>query len=282
MESGFKTGLPLTVTAAGLPFALIILDLLQRVIRMAQSALGITNLGDSNPQNSATIRTFLQPTPLDPGWNSDASGDNEHQDQSFFDREEAHHMPIPLPRLSRAFSMPLPSQLGHLMRPYQKSHLSRSYVASPTSTATAGTTDEVAIELADSVQMAIQTLLQISPPHLLDPAKEQLAGCALQVPTPSISALFTSMKMLNYLARTIAPLSPTSPNSSTPVLEDEFDVGELLQSVGDLLSGVAAEAGVDLVIFHSDPSLRDLTIRTDECGLAYALSHVSGLRYILY
>jgi osomolarity two-component system, response regulator SSK1 len=123
--------------------------------------------------------------------------------------------------------------------------------------------------------MAIQTLLQISPPHLLDPAKEQLSGCALQVPTPSISALFTSMKMLNYLAKSIAPFTPTSSDGSPIIPEDEFDVGELLQSVGDALSGVAAEASVDLVIFHSDPSLKDLTIRADECGLAYSLSHVS-------
>ena len=238
---------------------------------MAQSVLGITNPGDS------TLRTFLQPTPLDPGWTSDASIDNEQGDQSFFDREDAHNVPMPLPRLSRAFSMPLPSQLGHLRRPHHTNHLSHTGMNStPVTPATPGNSEEVAIELADSVQMAIQTLLQISPPHLLDPAKEQLSGCALQVPTPSISALFTSMKMLNYLARTIAPLSSTSPDGSPLISQDEFDVGELLQSVGDALSGVAAEAGVDLVIFHSDPSLKDLTIRADECGLAYALSHVSA------
>ncbi|KIM21601.1 hypothetical protein M408DRAFT_333351 [Serendipita vermifera MAFF 305830] len=241
---------------------------------MAQSALGITNTGDSTLQPAATLRTFLQPTPLDPGWSSDASVDNEQPEQTFLDRDDAHNVPVSLPRLSRAFSMPLPSQLGHLRRPHRTSHLSQQNITSSSSSNV--TSDEVSIELADSVQMAIQTLLQISPPHLLDPAKEQLAGCALQVPTPSISALFTSMKMLNYLARTISPSSPISPDGSPSLtLEDEFDVGELLQSVGDVLSGVAAEAGVDLVIFHTDPSLKNLTIRADECGLAYALSHVS-------
>jgi osomolarity two-component system response regulator SSK1 len=241
---------------------------------MAQSALGITNSADSNLPSWATLRTFLQPTPLEPGWSNDA-GDNDQTEPALFDREDARNIPMPLPRLSRAFSMPLPSQLGHLRRPERPSHSAKTAFASPASSAANPNSDELAIELADSVQMAIQTLLQISPPHILDPAKEQLSGCALQIPTPSISALFTSMKMLNYLARRIAPFTPTSSDGSPLIPEDEFDVGELLQSVGDALSGVAAEAGVDLVIFHSDPSLKDLTIRADECGLAYALSHVS-------
>jgi len=136
------------------------------------------------------------------------------------------------------------------------------------------TSNELATELADSVQMVIQTLLQISPPQLLDPAKEQLSGCALQVPTPSISALFTSMKMLNYMSKHMASFSPSGSQSPPLLVEDEFDVGELLQSVGDTLSGVAAEVGVDLVIFHADPSLKDLRIKTDECCLIYSLCYV--------
>jgi osomolarity two-component system response regulator SSK1 len=135
--------------------------------------------------------------------------------------------------------------------------------------------DELATELADSVQMIIQTLLQTSPPHILDPTREQLSGCALQIPTPSISALFTSMKTLSYMSKHIHAFNiPLGPSTPAPA-EDDFDVGDLLQSVGDALSGLAAQTGVDLVIFHGDPTLRNLAVRTDECALIYALSYVS-------
>ena len=52
---------------------------------------------------------------------------------------------------------------------------------------------ELSLELADSVQMIIQTLLQLSPPQVFDPTKEQLSACALPIPIPSISALTNSL-----------------------------------------------------------------------------------------
>lgn len=179
-------------------------------------------------------------------------------------------------RLSRAFSMPLPSQLGHLNRPH-RSLSSRHFPPVSTPTTPASPSTELAEELADSVQMVIQTLLQITPPHLLDPAKEQFSACALQIPTPSISALLTSMKNLNYMSRHMSFL--LSPSVETPThngaTQDEFDIGEMLQSVGDALSGIAAEACVELVLFHGDVAMKHVAVRGDECGISYSLSHVS-------
>lgn len=86
------------------------------------------------------------------------------------------------------------------------------------------------------------------------------------------------MKTLNYISRHIHAFSPgkLSSGSSPPTpAQDEFDAGDLLQSVGDLLSGVAAETGVDLVIFHGDPTLKNIPVRSDECALIYTLSYVS-------
>jgi len=188
-------------------------------------------------------------------------------------------------RLFRAFSMPLPSQLGHLNR----HHCSPSSPHSPpvsTPPTTASPSTELAQELADSVQMVIQTLLQISPPHLLDPAKEHLSACALQIPTPSISALFTSMKNLNYMSKHMSSL--LSPFAETPThnsaTQDDFDIGEMLQSIGDALSGIAAEADVELVLFHGDfhgdIAMKHIAVRGDECGISYTLSHVS-VKHIL-
>ena len=150
---------------------------------------------------------------------------------------------------------------------------------------------EVSLELADSVEMVVQTLLQISPAQILDPAKEQYAACSLSVPTSSVSAVLTTMKNLNFVSanmpdlcarsgRTIpqaeidAPVS--SPVTRTPITHSDFDVGEMLQGVGDALSGCAAQRGVDLVLFHADVGLRHVAVRGEEFGLSVTLTHVSN------
>ena len=61
--------------------------------------------------------------------------------------------------------------------------------------------------------------------------------------------------------------------NGTPVLDD-FDIDEILQSVGDSLSGVASQAGVDLVLFHADVGMKHVSVQGDECGISYILSHV--------
>ena len=66
----------------------------------------------------------------------------------------------------------------------------------------------------------------------------------------------------------------------TPV---DFDLGELLQNVGDSLSGSAAQAGVDLVLYHgNDIDMRHVYVRGDEIGTSYALSYVSCRTFGLY
>lgn len=203
------------------------------------------------------------------------------------------------------------------------------------------------LELADSVQAAIQTLLQVTPPHLFDAAKEQFSACSVQMPATSLSSLLTAMRNLNYLSEHIAPLCaddslqgspkakelgrlstglsrsranlkqqaslppssatatgasaepspPRSPSFAAGLLKDfgtpstsldsqasvasepgalsqEFDVGEILQSVGDLLGGLMAEAGVDLVLYHGDVGMKHFSVRGDEGGICYVLSHV--------
>ncbi|KAI9001328.1 hypothetical protein BD414DRAFT_431734 [Trametes punicea] len=195
-----------------------------------------------------------------------------------------------VPRISRALSMPLPSQLGPFQHPRRISSSSDSSTAVAESSDEPSHLEELSLELADSVQMVIQTLLQLSPPQVLDPAKEQFSACSLSIPTPSVSAMFTSMKNLNYMSANMSTFSldPTTPQAVSigrPKSESpahtfvDFDVGEMLQSVGDALSGVAAQAGVDLVLFHDDLGMRHIAVKGDESGLSYTLSHV--LRQII-
>ena len=202
-----------------------------------------------------------------------------------------------LPRLSRAFSVPLPSQIGHLKNP-KRSSLPPTPGSFPPTThppPDLAHFHELSLELADSVQMIVQTLLQLSPPQVFDPAKEQFSACALPIPTPSVSALFTVMKSLNYLSANMATLSTplssrsrdlsnqtttkedscNSTVSNTPPSVHDFDIGAILQSVGDTLSGMSADVGVDLVLFHGDVGMKHIAVTGDEIGICYTLSHVS-------
>ncbi|KAJ8523469.1 hypothetical protein ONZ45_g101 [Pleurotus djamor] len=188
------------------------------------------------------------------------------------------------PRISRALSMPLPSQLGHLQNPHRSGSRSSDGSEDAESSQTLSRFHDLSLELADSVQMVIQTMLQISPPQILDPAKEQFSACALAVPTPSMSAMFTTLKGLNYISANMIsfcdPSTPDSEKTRTDILGpsnnpcNDFDIGELLQSVGDALSGSAAQAGVDLVIYHADVGMKHVMVRGDEAGLSFMLSHI--------
>lgn len=203
--------------------------------------------------------------------------------------------PAPRLPLSRAFSMPTQSQLRHLRNPRR---LAPSLPGEWNTTPVEPSPEfshfhELSLELADSVQAAIQMLLQLSPPQLLDHAKEQLSGCSVSVPTPSMSAMFTSMKHLNYISANMSAFSTepsnfrpnaaglNGPRSSSPSrpapVETHFDIGEMLQSVGDSLSGLAAQIGVDLILFHQDVGMKHVAVKGDESGLSYTITHVRTL-----
>ncbi|CAA7259562.1 unnamed protein product [Cyclocybe aegerita] len=187
----------------------------------------------------------------------------------------------PRTHMSRIHSMPLPSQLQNPHRPGTATFHSSPHVLFTHSSQVR----EVSVELADSIQMVIQTMLQISPPQVLDPAKEQFSACTLSVPTSSMSAMFTTMKNINYISANMSSFceqntthahddSAASDTSVKKAPHNEFDVGELLQCVGDALSGAAAQAGVDLVLYHGDVGLKHAYVSGDESGISFALSHI--------
>lgn len=190
-----------------------------------------------------------------------------------------------IPRPSRTFPAPLPSQLEHLQNPHRTPPFSASAPVTPNALDGARF-HEVSLELADSIEMVVQTLLHISPAQVLDPAKEQYAACSISVPTSSVSAMLTTMKNLNFVSANMPQLcaqsGPTeigapvsSPVTRTPINHSDFDVGEMLQGVGDALSGCAAQRGVDLVLFHADAGLRHVAVLGEELALSNTLIHVS-------
>jgi osomolarity two-component system, response regulator SSK1 len=118
--------------------------------------------------------------------------------------------------------------------------------------------------------------------------KEQFSACSLSVPASSMSAMFTVMKNINYLSANMGgyfgefhPVGGMSersaekqPMQASEENDMEFDIAEAVQCVGDSLSGTAAQAGVDMVIYHGDVSLKHVNVVGDEAGLSYAISHV--------
>lgn len=228
------------------------------------------------------------------------------------------------PIFSRSYSSPLPARVKSFQKPSKLaasplgttppllSHHASQQSIPATEVITPNALQTLSAELSDSLQSAIQTLLHLSPPHLLDNAKEQYSGCTVQLPTTSLSALLTAMKGLNYLSANVASLcqdaqalhlqdplvSSTGANQPivtingeqrrptradtgiTGILDgassaEDFDIGELLQSTADLLSGQAAQAGVELVLFHGDVGIKHVSVHGDGEGLGYALSYVS-------
>lgn len=187
--------------------------------------------------------------------------------------------------------MPLPSRLNYLQHPHRVTPSSplTPLVAPPKLPSLENAHyNEISLELADSVQGIVQTLLQISPSQVLDPAKEQYSACSLSVPTTSIGSLFSAMKHLNYISANMSAFcsdrsfsdsaNPMAPNEIAPI---DFDVGELLQTVGDALSGAAAHVGVDIVLYHADVGMKHIGVKGDECGIEYALSNARIFSRIL-
>ena len=163
------------------------------------------------------------------------------------------------PPILRTLSTPLPSRVGTLLNP-----LTTRPAPSPVTS--------FSREIADAVQCAVQTLLHLSPPHLLDDVKEQYSGCGVQIPTTSMSALFSSLRNLNYLcAHSEALVAGQSINQT---LRD-FDLGEMIQGVADLHSGQAARQGVDLVLSNIESSIKLVSGYGDAEGLEFLVGHVS-------
>ncbi|CAO3572501.1 unnamed protein product [Mortierella alpina] len=144
--------------------------------------------------------------------------------------------------------------------------------------------ETVGKEVQDAATLAIETLRQMTPSSLFPPSisREQLSPCTLPIPITSILGLFTTMRHLQYISRNMQRLSrvmfteyvqgiveKTSPHYHRG--ENSFDVGEFVQSLGDLVSADASLKGVELVIYHSEYDLNHVPIKGSEESWRHAL-----------
>jgi osomolarity two-component system response regulator SSK1 len=95
----------------------------------------------------------------------------------------------------------------------------------------------------------------------------------------SLNAPISSRLRESFNQTTISEGSCSSisntPLQASQVSMHDFDIGENLQSAGDALGGMAADLGVDLVLFHGDVGMKHIAVKGDEIGISYTLSHVS-------
>ncbi len=95
-----------------------------------------------------------------------------------------------------------------------RSPFSPTFAASPLSAST--TSAGLSHLIAETLQMPIATLLQLLPPHLLDPSHERFSSTALQLPVTSVGAVLEGYKVVNWLCSNAAaeggssaPATPT-------------------------------------------------------------------------
>ncbi|CAO3651679.1 unnamed protein product [Mucor fragilis] len=148
----------------------------------------------------------------------------------------------------------------------------------------------VSQEIRDAALMIIATLEQFSPSSILSNTHELLSACSIAVPIASISAINTTIKQachisshLNLMARMLRDPgslddTPEQERVKSNVSQD-FDMGELLQNVGDALAGMSAKLGVHFVIYHTDNGLYYPNVVGDQDAIKHAL--INLLRNLL-
>ncbi|KAG0232833.1 ssk1 response regulator receiver [Mortierella sp. GBA43] len=143
--------------------------------------------------------------------------------------------------------------------------------------------ETVGKEVQDAATLAIETLSQLTPASLFV-SREQLSPCTLPIPITSVLGLLTTMRHLQYISRNMQRLSRvmfservqgiverTSPHYHRGDGESRFDVGEFVQSLGDLVSADASLKGVEFVIYHAEYALNHVLIKGSEESWRHAL-----------
>ncbi|CEG67107.1 Putative Osomolarity two-component system, response regulator SSK1 [Rhizopus microsporus] len=149
----------------------------------------------------------------------------------------------------------------------------------------------VSQEIQDVALMVITTLEQFSPTAILFNTHELLSACSLAIPTASVFAINTTIRQvchvsshLHLLSRLVWQAWPRTnsnliDNTLPELVTNEFDIGELLQNIGDAMAGVAAKLDVEFVIYHCENNLHHTMVIGDEGAIRHAL--INHLRNIL-
>lgn len=165
--------------------------------------------------------------------------------------------------------------------------------------------DAVAQEMQGVAGMITTTLEHFSPSSILARTHELLSACTIAVPITSISAIHTAIKQVHHVSHNLDLVTrlltsthhhhqhhqhhhhdpDTFTTSHSETQEDtlllqqqdnvQFDIGGLVQNVGDALAGMAAKLDVYLVIYHADNGLHYSNVTGNEGIIRHTLLDAS-------
>lgn len=155
--------------------------------------------------------------------------------------------------------------------------------------------DAVAQEMQGVAGMITTTLEHFSPTSILARTHELLSACTIAVPITSISAIHTAIKQVHHVSDNLDLVtrlltSPThhhhhsdtlsqqhhdTQEDALPSNDVQFDIGGLVQNVGDALAGMAAKLDVYLVIYHADNGLHYSNVTGNEGIIRHTLLDAS-------
>ncbi|ORX90733.1 hypothetical protein K493DRAFT_287695 [Basidiobolus meristosporus CBS 931.73] len=130
----------------------------------------------------------------------------------------------------------------------------------------------MATEFGDATSMVVQTVQQLSPRELLLKPQEHVSACSIPIPTASVTAIHSSLSHITNLSTHLDVISQLFLNDKLTnhrfraILskKTEFEIGDLIQSIGDILAGTAAEANIELVLCHGDSGLHHTRVLGNE------------------
>ncbi|PWN44741.1 hypothetical protein IE81DRAFT_339910 [Ceraceosorus guamensis] len=102
---------------------------------------------------------------------------------------------------------------------------------------------ELSAVVADTLQLPISTLMQIIPPHLLDPSHERLSAMSLQVPVASVEALLESFRALNWICGRMSNAAFGAQHPTLAVQPSQLTSGQVGKEAGGNEAAQALDAG---------------------------------------
>jgi osomolarity two-component system response regulator SSK1 len=137
--------------------------------------------------------------------------------------------------------------------------------------------DTLAREIQEATLMIMTTLEQFSPITILNNTHELLSPCSMPVPVTSISAIHSTVNEVNHIGSHLHLVSRLLRQEQTCISPEyrDFDIGELIQTVGDALAAMASKIGISVVLYHMDNGLHCINVLGDEDAIKHGIVCVS-------
>ncbi|KAI9596384.1 hypothetical protein BDF19DRAFT_421909 [Syncephalis fuscata] len=132
-------------------------------------------------------------------------------------------------------------------------------------------------EIRDASRIGKASIMRLAPPAVLAAySREHLAACSIPIPTASIASVDAVLSHIEHLGKHLECLNNTTPlldHKDSPLSGHlpQFDVGELLQRVGDMMAGCATCAKVEVVIYHAEAQICHRMVYGDETRYQHML-----------